>query len=149
MENDIVNWYKSSDDFEMCRLSAMIEVGKLHQQYRLTSGKICDLVIFSERNITIIELKNKPIQPKDLLQLYGYIEEIRRIEFLHGQKTGFIRNVRGVLVGTEIGCGFDRVYRTLVANLHDQLDVMKIIKDGEYLTTDCIYYNYIFKRHGN
>jgi hypothetical protein len=148
MESDLIYWHQQSDDFELLRLSTKIQEGDLCRQYRLKNGKTCDVVIFSETRVTIIELKNKPLHPKDLLQLYGYIEEMEKMEYFWRKATGIEREICGVLIGTEFGYGFDAVLKTLIANLHSQLEVLKMTKVNKRLEAESMWYNYYFESHG-
>ncbi len=66
---------------------------KIIPQYTLTSG-FADIVVFLDDEIVVIELKVVPLEISHLLQLYGYLEDIKQ-EFID------IKKVRGILIGKE------------------------------------------------
>lgn len=78
---------------------------KIIAQYRLPSG-FADLVIFLKNEIVVIELKIEPLEIKHLLQLNGYLEDIRQ-EFEEYKK------IRGILIGKESRSSLNNALRTI------------------------------------
>lgn len=78
---------------------------KIIAQYRLPTG-FADLVIFLKNEIVVIELKIEPLEIKHLLQLNGYLEDIRQ-EFKEYKK------IRGILIGKESKYDLNNALRTI------------------------------------
>ena len=66
---------------------------KVVPQYFLPSG-YADIVIFLENEIVIIELKVEPLESSHLLQLKGYLEDIKN-------QFKAIKTFRGILIGRD------------------------------------------------
>ena len=66
---------------------------KVIPQYHLTSG-FADIVVFMDNEIVVIELKVDTLNQNHLLQLKGYIDDIK-------QKFRNVKKFRGILVGKQ------------------------------------------------
>ncbi len=66
---------------------------KVIPQYHLISG-FADIIVFMEKEIVVIELKVDPLNQNHLLQLKGYIDDIKQ-EFRN------VKHFRGILIGKQ------------------------------------------------
>jgi len=78
---------------------------KTKPQYRLPSG-FADLIVFLKNEIVVIELKIEPLEINHLLQLNGYLEDIR-------QEFGDIKKIRGILIGKECKSDLNNALKTI------------------------------------
>lgn len=90
---------------------------KIVPQYTLPSG-FADIVVFLENEIVIIELKVESLAFSHLLQLYGYLEDIKN-------KIKNKKKIRGILIGKKP----KRDLNNAICNLNYEIKIKLLERD--------------------